>query len=63
MAGFGVSGVKPSGYGTRELVIQILEKYVVRMPAGSNWVRNLSKAELGISGVKTLSFVTYIHAG
>jgi len=57
MAGFGVSGVKPSGYGTRELVLQILGKYVVRMPAGSNWDRTVSKAEFGISGVKTLSFV------
>jgi hypothetical protein len=58
MAGFGVSGVKPSGYDTRELVMQILGKYVVRKPAGSNRVRNLSIAGFGISGVKTLSFVT-----
>jgi hypothetical protein len=58
MVGFGSSGVKTSGYGTRELVMQILGKYVVRMPAGTNWVRNVSKAKFGISGVKILSFVT-----
>jgi hypothetical protein len=57
MAGVGVSGVKPSVYGTKELVMQILGKYVLRMPAGSNWARKVSKAEFGISGVKTLSFI------
>jgi len=37
--------------------MQILGKYVLRMPAGSNWARKVSKAEFGISGVKTLSFI------
>ena len=30
MADFGISGVKTSGYGTREFVMQILGKCVVR---------------------------------
>jgi hypothetical protein len=46
VAGFGISGVEPSGSATTVLVRWILVRYVVRMEGGWNWLRNVSNGRL-----------------
>jgi hypothetical protein len=49
MEGFGISGIKPLGSATRELVSKMdltLEKWAVRMGGGWNWLRIVSNGRL-----------------
>jgi hypothetical protein len=46
MAGFGISGVEPSGSATTVLVRWILGRQVVRMGGGWNWLRIVSSGRL-----------------
>lgn len=46
IAGFGISGIEPSGSATVQFVRWMLGKWVVRMRGGWNWLRIVSDGEL-----------------